>query len=39
MKFYLSKFDTNCKPNDQEAQQTTNTHTHKKNWGKLYQGT
>lgn len=30
MKFYFSKFDRNYKPNDQEAQQTTNTQTQKK---------
>lgn len=33
MKFYFSKFDRNYKPNDQEAQQTTNT---KKKIGENY---
>lgn len=36
MKFYFSKFDRNCKLNDQEVQQTPNTHTNVANYTKAH---
>ena len=36
MKFYFSKFDKNYKLNDQEVQQTPNTHTSVANYTKAH---